>query len=84
MAQTDNDKLTDERREIISGSLRAHRARVRETQKEAAEAVGVNQTTLCAWENRGGASDVSLWALADHYGVSLDALLGRPWPPREG
>ena len=84
MTQTDNDKLTDERREIISGSLRAHRARARETQKETAEAVGVSQTTLCAWENRGGASDVSLWSLADHYGVSLDALLGRPWPPREG
>ena len=63
--------------EIIAAELRAHRARKGETQREAADAIGVNESTLCAWENRGGIGLDDAWDLADHYGVSIDALAGR-------
>ena len=62
--------------EIIAAELRAHRARKGETQREAADAIGVNESTLCAWENRGGIGLDDAWDLADHYGVSIDALAG--------
>ena len=63
--------------EIIAAELRAHRARKGETQREVADAVGVNESTLCAWENRGGIGLDDAWKLANHYGVSLDDLAGR-------
>ena len=63
--------------EIIAAELRAHRARKGETQREVADAIGINESTLCAWENRGGIGLDDAWNLADHYGVSIDALAGR-------
>lgn len=63
--------------EIIAAELRAHRARKGETQREVADAVGVNESTLCAWENRGGIGLDDAWKLANHYVVSLDDLAGR-------
>ena len=42
-----------------------------------ADAIGVNESTLCAWENRGGIGLDDAWKLANHYGVSIDALAGR-------
>ena len=63
--------------EIIAAELRAHRARKGETQREAADAIGVNESPLCAWENRGGIGLEDAWELANHYGVSIDALAGR-------
>ena len=70
--------------EIIAAELRAHRARKGETQREVADAIGVNESTLCAWENRGGIGLAEAWAAADYYGCSLDDLAGRPWPPVVG
>lgn len=63
--------------ETIAAELRAHRARKGETQREAADAIGVNESTLCAWENRGGIGLDDAWELANHYGVSIDTLAGR-------
>lgn len=63
--------------EIIASEIRAHRARSGETQREVAEAIGVNESTLCSWENRGGIGLDDAWKLANHYGVSLDELAGR-------
>lgn len=63
--------------EIIAAELRAHRARKGGTQREVADAIGVNESTLCAWENRGGIGLDDAWKLADYYGVSIDALAGR-------
>lgn len=66
-----------DRSQIIAAELRAHRARVDETQKEVAENIGVEQSTLSSWENRGGIGLDDAWKLADHYGVTLDVLAGR-------
>lgn len=63
--------------EVIAAELRAHRARKGESQREVADAIGVNESTLSAWENRGGIGLDDAWKLANYYGVSIDALAGR-------
>lgn len=70
--------------ESIAAGLRAKRAMKNVSQKEAAAAIGANQSTLSGWENQGGIGFAEAWAAADYYGCSLDDLAGRPWPPREG
>ena len=54
------------------------------TQREAAEALHVRPPTLCGWEKgvRKPSADM-LPALADLYGVSVDALYGREPPGAE-
>lgn len=63
--------------EVIAGELRAHRAKKNVTQREVAEAVGANPSTVGMWEQRAGVSLEDAWRLADYYGVSLDELAGR-------
>lgn len=65
----------------IAAGLRAQRAKKHVTQREAAEAIGANPSTMSAWENQGGIGLADAWAAADYYGCSLDDLAGRPWPP---
>lgn len=68
----------------IAAGLRAQRAIKNVSQREAAKAIGANQSTLSGWENNAGIGLEDAWAAADYYGCSLDDLAGRPWPPREG
>lgn len=63
--------------ETIAGELRAHRAKKNVTQREVADAIGANQSTVGMWEQRAGVSLEDAWKLADYYGVSLDDLAGR-------
>lgn len=63
--------------ETIAGELRAHRAKRNVTQREVAEAIGANPSTVGMWEQRAGVSLEDAWKLADYYGVSLDELAGR-------
>lgn len=63
--------------ETIAGELRAHRAKKDVSQREVAEAIGANQSTVGMWEQRAGLSLENAWALADYYGISLDELAGR-------
>lgn len=74
MAQVENRKAIYER---IAAGIRSQRAKAHETQKELAEAIHVTQTTLSTWENEGCASTHGIWAIADHYGISMDELVGR-------
>ena len=65
---------------MISGGLRAQRARVNISQKKLAETIGFNPATVSAWENRAGISLEDAWKLANYYGISLDELAGRKFP----
>ena len=69
--------LLKSKAETIAGELRAHRAKKNVTQREVAEAIGANQSTVGMWEQRAGVSLEDAWRLADYYGVSLDQLAGR-------
>lgn len=60
--------------ECIAAGLRAQRAIKKVSQKEAAAAIGANQSTLSGWENQGGIGFAEAWAAADYYGCSLDGL----------
>lgn len=62
---------------VISGELRALRAKKGISQRELASAIGVNPSTVSAWENRAGIGFADAWKLADFYGVPLDVLAGR-------
>lgn len=68
----------------IAAGLRAQRAIKNVSQREAAKAIGSNQSTLSGWENNAGIGLEDAWAAADYYDCSLDELAGRPWPPKEG
>lgn len=65
------------KREVISAELRGWRAKKDVSQRELAESIDANPSTVCAWENRAGISLEDAWKLADYYGVSLDELAGR-------
>ena len=72
----------NERNESIAAGLRKVRAGAKESQRELAESVGVNPSTMSAWENLGCFGFDDAWRIADHYGVSLDELAGRVFPNR--
>lgn len=63
--------------EDIAANLRALRARRNVSQAEVAKTIGVNVSTLGAWEQRGGISLDNARALAAYYGVNIDELAGR-------
>lgn len=71
------------RRESVAAGLRSKRAIKKVTQREAAEEIGVTQTSLSSYENNGGISIEDAWAAADYYKCSLDELAGRTWPPKK-
>lgn len=58
-------------------NIRTLRKERGKTQRELADAVGVYQTAVSKWENSGRMNLENAIKVADHYGVSLDALCGR-------
>ena len=65
-------------RKSICGSLRFERTEHGHTQRSLAEALGMNPSTIGAWENNSGAIGLDdAWQVADVYGISLDQLAGR-------
>lgn len=65
------------RGKTIAAELRGWRAKKNVSQKELAESIEANPSTVSAWENRAGISLEDAWKVADYYGVSLDDLAGR-------
>lgn len=65
------------RGKTIASELRGWRAKKNVSQKELAESIEANPSTVSAWENRAGISLEDAWKVADYYGVSLDDLAGR-------
>ena len=62
----------------LAANLRGLRARLRLSQEQVAEAVGVTPQTIVNYENgKGGMGYETAWALADLYGVTLDELGNR-------
>lgn len=60
----------------IGAKLKEARTAAGLTQEQAAEAIGISRQTLSHWENEKTYPDIlSVIALSDAYGVSLDALL---------
>ena len=76
----------EKRRELIASKLRARRAEHKLDQKAVAVAVGLKDpSTVGRHENGETCMDYeTAWDLADLYGVSLDELGGREWPPPAG
>ena len=65
-------------RKSIFGSLKYERRERGHTQRQLAEAVGRNQSTVNGWEGDGGSIGLDdAWQVADVYGISLDQLAGR-------
>lgn len=67
-----------ERRDRIAGKLRGHRAEANLSQAQVAESVDVDKASIGRYEQ--GASELGVetaWEMANLYGVSLDALVGR-------
>lgn len=65
------------RNEKVACGLRMQRAKRRISQRQLAEAIDVNPSTISSWETRGGVSIDDMWKLADFYECSLDELAGR-------
>lgn len=65
-------------KEKFAANMRVQRARLGEKQITVAEAVGVDQNAISAYElgKVAPGADV-LWRLADYYKVSIDELVGR-------
>lgn len=62
----------------IKERLRALRAEKGETQKQVAEAIGLNERHYQFFEyGKHLPSLENAWKLADHFGVSIDYLVGR-------
>lgn len=75
------EEMTEQqRKERIAAGLRSHRAAKNDSQREFAEKVGANASTVSNWENSGGISVADAWTAADYYGISLDELVGRKAP----
>lgn len=63
---------------VVKERLRALRAEKHETQKQVAEAVGLNERHYQFFEyGKHLPSLENAWKLADHFGVSIDYLVGR-------
>ena len=76
----------EERRELIASKLRMRRAERKLTRAAVAAAAGLKDTsTVSRHESGETCMDYeTAWDLADLYGVSLDELGGREWPPPAG
>lgn len=74
------------RRKLIASKLRMRRAEHDLDQKDVAAAVGLKDpSTVGRHENGETCMDYeTAWDLADLYGISLDELGGREWPPPAG
>lgn len=63
--------------DTLPTNLRIERARIKQTQKQVAEATGITAAALCNYEN--GECEPKLQTLkriATYYGVTLDYLVG--------
>ena len=74
------------RRELIASKLRSFRAARKLNRADVAAAAGLkDSSTVSRHENGDTCMDYeTAWDLADLYGVSLDELGGREWPPPAG
>ena len=64
--------------DVLATRLRMERARVKQTQKQVADATNNTAANVCRYEMGETVPTLqTLAALADHYGVSLDYLAGR-------
>lgn len=65
-------------RDNIAANITFHRKRLKLSQKELAEKVGVKSvTTVSSWERGANAPDVeTLFKLCDLFGISVDAMYG--------
>lgn len=64
--------------DVLPTRLRMERARIKATQKQVAESVGLTTTAICQYESGERTPTLqSLTQLADYYGVSLDYLAGK-------
>lgn len=71
-------KKDEKRRESIAAELRGHRGKAGLTQKEVADAVGMEKTAIGKYEQGVSCMDYeTAWDMADLYGISLDELGGR-------
>lgn len=62
----------------IGYKIRSFRLKKKMTQRQLAEEIGVDRTSLSAYENSKRTPDIFiLWHMADIFGVSLDDLVGR-------
>ena len=67
--------------EKLTETLTENRKKAGLTQKQVAEHIGISAQAVSKWENGQSEPDIqSLCTLADLYGVSLDALVGRAVP----
>lgn len=69
---------------MFSDELRKLRKQKKLNQTSLAEAVGMSQATVAAWENGTRKPDVeTISFLADYFGVTVDYLMGREESPKE-
>ena len=67
---------------LIKDRLRELRKEKNETQKQVAEAIGINERHYQFFEyGKHLPSLENAWKLADHFGVSIDYLVGRSDTP---
>lgn len=70
---------------MFSDELRKLRKQKKLNQASLAEAVGMSQATVAAWENGTRKPDVeTISFLADYFGVTVDYLMGREEPAKDG
>ena len=63
---------------VLSETVASLRREANETQSALADALGVSNRTVSKWENDESEPEAAmLSALADHFGITVDALLGR-------
>lgn len=66
--------------ESIGDAISKQRKKANETQEDVAKALGVSREVVKAWElNERKVKAEALIALADHFHVSIDRLIGREW-----
>ena len=64
--------------DVLPTRLRMERARVKKTQKQVAEEIGINAAAICNYENGDRVPTLQTLAqLADFYGASIDYLVGK-------
>lgn len=64
--------------DVLATHLRIERARIKQTQKQVADATGITTANICRYELGEIIPTLqTLATLADYYGVSLDYLTGR-------
>ena len=64
--------------DVLPTRLRMERARIKKTQKQVAEEIGITAAAICNYENGDRVPTLQTLALlADFYGASIDYLVGK-------